>query len=167
MNYEVRRACSDDADYLEKFMQSLLGEKLPVLYSKAAPPSLDDVIAFIKAHSDPNVSLLIVAIDDGRLIGMLDAEIHRNSQRSHCTNFGMSVLNEYRRHGIGSALLTELFLWAKHQHLKRIELEVFSNNLSAIRLYKKMGFLVEGIKKEAVQVGDGYVDIVHMVRHGA
>jgi ribosomal protein S18 acetylase RimI-like enzyme len=103
-------------------------------------------------------------IDGERLIGMLDADIHRNSQRSHCTSFGMSVLNEYRRHGVGSALLKELFLWAKEHQLNRIELEVFSNNLAAIGLYKKMGFWVEGVKKEAVRVGAGYVDLVQMVR---
>lgn len=164
MKYEVRRARLDDAEVLEKFMQSLVGENLPVLYAKAASPSLDEIIAFIKAHSDPNVSLLIVVIDGERLIGMLDADIHRNSQRSHCTSFGMSVLNEYRRHGVGSALLKELFLWAKEHQLNRIELEVFSNNLAAIGLYKKMGFWVEGVKKEAVRVGAGYVDLVQMVR---
>lgn len=164
MKYEVRRARSDDAEVLEKFMQSLIGENLPVLYAKAAPPTLDEIIAFINAHSDSNVSLLIVVMDEGRLIGMLDADIHSNSQRSHCTSFGMSVLNEYRRHGVGSALLTELFLWAKKHQIKRIELEVFSNNVAAIGLYKKMGFWVEGVKKEAVRVGAGYVDIVQMVR---
>jgi ribosomal protein S18 acetylase RimI-like enzyme len=164
MKYEVRRAHLDDAEVLDKFMQRLIGENLSVLYSKTVSPTLDEIIAFIKVHSDPNISLLVVVIDEGRLIGMLNADIHRNSQRSHCTNFGMSVLNEYRRHGVGSALLTELFLWAKNHQLKRIELEVFSNNFAAIEFYKKMGFWVEGVKKEAVQVGTGYVDIVQMVR---
>src|SRR5690554_199497 len=96
MKYEVRRARLEDAKVLEKFMQSLIGENLPVLYSKAAAPTLDEIISFIEVHSDPNVSLLIVVIDEGRLIGMLDADIHGNSQRSHCTSFGMSVLSEYR-----------------------------------------------------------------------
>lgn len=164
MKYEVRLARSEDAEGLEKFMQSLIGENLPVLYTKVASPTLDEIITFIKAHSDPDTSLLIVVIDKGRLIGMLDADIHRNSQRSHCTSFGMSVLNEYRRHGVGNELLKELFLWAKKHQLNRIELEVFSNNLAAIGLYKKMGFWVEGVKKEAVRVDTGYVDLVQMVR---
>lgn len=162
MKYEVRQARSGDAESLEKFMQSLIGENLPVLYTKAAPPTLNEIVTFINAHSDPNVSLLVVVIDEGRLIGMLDAEIHRNSQRSHCTSFGMSVLHDYRRHGVGSALLTELFLWAKRHQFKRIELEVFSNNLAAIQLYKKNGFRVEGVKKGAVRIGAGYVDLVQM-----
>jgi ribosomal protein S18 acetylase RimI-like enzyme len=164
MKYEVRRASLQDAKVLEKFMQSLIGENLPVLYSKVAAPTLDEIISFIEVHSHPNVSLLIVVIDKGRLIGMLDADIHRNPQRSHCASFGMSVLNDYRRDGVGSSLLTELFQWAKKNQLKRIELEVFSNNLAAIGLYKKMGFLVEGVKKEAVRVSVGYVDIVQVVR---
>lgn len=162
MKYRIRRARFEDAEYLEKYMQRLIGEELPVLYSKAAPPSLDEVTVFIKTHSNPNALLLLVVVDDDRIIGMLDADIHKNAQRSHCASFGMSILNEYRRRGIGRALLAELFLWSKQHHLKRIELEVFSNNLSAIELYKKMGFLVEGVKKEAVRVGSGFVDIVHM-----
>ena len=164
MKYEIRPARSDDAEALEIFMQSLIGENLPVLYTKVASPTLDGMITFINAHSDPNISLLFVVIYEGHLIGMLDADIHKNSQRSHCASFGMSVLNEYRRYGVGSSLLTKLFLWAKKNQLKRIELEVFSNNLAAIGLYKKMGFCVEGVKKEAVRVGTGYVDMIQMVR---
>jgi len=162
MKYEVRPARLDDAELLKNFMQILIGENLPVLYTKAASPTLDETITFIKAHLNSDVSTLFIVIYEMRLIGMLDADIHRNFQKSHCASFGMSVLHDHRRHGVGSALLTEFFLWAKNHQLKRIELEVFSNNMAAIELYTKKGFEVEGVKKGAVRVGAGYVDLIQM-----
>lgn len=134
------------------------------MYVKESVPTLDATTSFIKKYSNSDICLLVVAIEEGHIIGMLDAAIHSNLQRSHCASFGMSVLNEYRRQGVGSALLTELLLWAKKHQLKRIELEVFSNNLAAIKLYERAGFQVEGAKKEAVRVDSGFVDLLQMTR---
>lgn len=164
MKYEVRRAQLGDAEALEEYIQQIVDENLPMLYVKESAPSLDETTSFIKKYSNSDICLLVVAIEEGHIIGMLDATTHSNLQRSHCASFGMSVLNEYRRHGVGSALLTELLLWAKKHQLKRIELEVFSNNLAAIKLYERAGFQVEGVKKEAVRVDSGFVDILQMVK---
>lgn len=41
-------------------------------------------------------------------------------------------------------------------------LEVFSNNLAAIALYRKMGFVQAGRKRQAVRVGEQFVDILGM-----
>ena len=46
--------------------------------------------------------------------------------------------------------------------MNRVELEVLSNNLSAISLYKNFGFLEEGIKRKAFFVNDDFLDITIM-----
>ena len=53
--------------------------------------------------------------------------------------------------------------WAKGDGaLQRIELNVFATNATAIRLYERCGFVVERRRKDAVRVGDGFVDDVVM-----
>ena len=46
--------------------------------------------------------------------------------------------------------------------LHRLELDVFSFNPRAKRVYEKAGFRVEGIRKDAVLDGDGYADDILM-----
>ena len=51
---------------------------------------------------------------------------------------------------------------AREKGLERIELEVFKSNESAIGLYKKVGFEVEGEKKKARKLDNAYDDLVNM-----
>lgn len=162
MNYQIRCARPEDGERLKAYMSSLYAERLPFLYSRNILPTSEEVIQFIARHSQTDAILFLVVSEDERIVGMLDAIIHKHHQRSHCASFGMSLLGEYRRMGIGNVLLNELLLWAKQCQLKRLELEVFANNLAAVALYKKVGFGVEGTKKAAVQIGSGFVDIFLM-----
>jgi len=46
--------------------------------------------------------------------------------------------------------------------LERIELEVFASNAPAIKLYEKVGFVVEGVKQKARKLDDIYDDLIEM-----
>lgn len=75
----------------------------------------------------------------------------------------ISVKGGYRGQGLGTRLLTAAEELAKERGIRRIELEVFSQN-PAVSLYKRLGYEVEGVKKQAVQMNDGFDDIVFMVK---
>lgn len=47
-------------------------------------------------------------------------------------------------------------------NLRRVELNVLSNNERAIHLYNKLGFVVEGVRRSAVQKQGSYLDMVVM-----
>ena len=77
-----------------------------------------------------------------RLIALL--AIYENSLCSK--NFfitNLSVHNDFRGNGIGSALLLLSIEDAKIVKPSYLSLEVFSDNLAAIHLYKKHGFIVK------------------------
>jgi RimJ/RimL family protein N-acetyltransferase len=69
---------------------------------------------------------------------------------AHSGGLGMGVLLDYRGQGVGSALLAAAINKAKSLGLTRIELTVRENNKAAIALYKKFGFGVEGLHRNAV-----------------
>jgi RimJ/RimL family protein N-acetyltransferase len=47
--------------------------------------------------------------------------------------------------------------------LNKVSLEVLETNLRAIHLYKKLGFVIEGVKREEVKTSSGdYVDSIVM-----
>ncbi len=59
----------------------------------------------------------------------------------------IAVFPEYRKMGVGSALLKCLFNFAKEKELSFISLEVRESNADAISLYKKFEFIEEGKRK--------------------
>ena len=74
----------------------------------------------------------------------------------------MGLLAPYRGRGIGRALMRLALEEARAAGMWRVELEVFADNQPAIALYEKMGFLREGLKKQAVVLDGRTEDIICM-----
>ncbi len=58
------------------------------------------------------------------------------------------VKKNFRKNGIGNALIQELIRLAKYNGKEEITLEVKSTNLVAIKLYEKNGFKKTGLRKK-------------------
>ena len=71
----------------------------------------------------------------------------------------MGVHKDYRGQGIGTRLLGATLDAAEKYGLERVELEVYTSNTRAIRLYEKRGFITEGVKKKARKLDGKYYDI--------
>ena len=78
----------------------------------------------------------------------------------------MSVRAEWRRMGVGRALLQSLLDWAEaSQPIEKVGLAVFSDNLPAIGLYKMFGFIEEGRQLKHIKMGPNeYQDLILMYR---
>lgn len=107
--------------------------------------------------------LFIVAKADGKIVGNLDlVRYGRWSKTAHVRYLDMAVLDGFRSIGVGTALMEYSMNWAKAKGFEKIILEVFSTNERAINLYRKFGFIVEGINKSAVKILGDRVDIIQM-----
>ncbi len=104
----------------------------------------------------------VVALDNGAVIGWCDVTALPRPTTKHCGVLGMGVLRDYRHQGIGTKLLNASLQRARVYGLRRVELEVFEDNLTAIEMYTKAGFKVEGRKLEAVRIDDRYVNVFVM-----
>ena len=98
--------------------------------------------AFVSAVRDEN-ALYLVAEREGQLVGCCG--IWQSLEEGDICN--VAVEQSCRRKGIGEAMLTELMRLAKQRGVKDFTLEVRSGNEAAIRLYEKLGFQMEGIRK--------------------
>ena len=58
----------------------------------------------------------------------------------HRGDFAISVAKDYWNNGIGSQLLSNIIAFAKGNNFEIIDLQVRSDNKSAIHLYEKYGF---------------------------
>jgi putative acetyltransferase len=101
---------------------------------------------------------------DGRVVGHAGLEVYRPS-RAHCAHLGLAVHDAYHGRGVGTALLRALTDCADASlGLRRIELTVFADNVPAIALYRKFGFIEEG-RSRGFAMRDGVLaDALHMAR---
>lgn len=85
----------------------------------------------------------IVADAEGTIVGY--AGMQWVLDEGHITT--IAVKEGWRRQGIGSQMLNILIGKARELNLKFLTLEVRASNVSAINLYKKLGFKAEGVRK--------------------
>ncbi|MDP3560972.1 MAG: GNAT family N-acetyltransferase [Legionellaceae bacterium] len=104
----------------------------------------------------------VVAISEGELIGWCDITALDRPVFAHIGSLGMGVLAAYRGQGIGKALISAALQKARAKGLTRIELTVRENNKAAIALYKKFGFVAEGIHKNGVCIDGQYENHIFM-----
>ena len=97
----------------------------------------------------PDGSFSLVACRDEEVLGQLGIETRDNPRRRHAATLGMAVKSSARRQGVGSALLRAgIDLAERWLAIRRIELEVYTDNEAAVSLYKKFGFTIEGTLRQ-------------------
>src|SRR5215217_5695897 len=97
---------------------------------------------------------------------MLSVHTYPNRpRRRHAGVIGMGVHDEWHGKGIGTALMQACVdLADKWLNLTRLELEVYTDNEPAIRLYERFGFEREGLLRQHAYRDGRYVDAYAMAR---
>lgn len=74
----------------------------------------------------------------------------------------IGIVSAYGGRKIGTMFFNKVFTWAKANGIKRLELSVMVPNTAGVKLYEKMGFEIEGIKRKAIYMNNEYVDEYYM-----
>jgi len=87
----------------------------------------------------------------GRLAGLL-AVYCNDRERSIAFITSVSVVREFSRHGVAAQLLRQCIQTVRDRGMRQISLEVAKDNVAAIGLYAKNGFLAQPIAAEIVSM---------------
>lgn len=158
---EIRAAEASDAEALHEIFNcpSVIANTMQLPWQ-----SLDKRRAWLNGHLADGSHLLVAAID-GRVVGNLGLDLQRAMRRRHVAGLGMSVHDDFQNRGVGSALMKAMIELADDWlGLERIELEVYVDNLPAIHLYEKFGFVREGVGRRYARRPGGFVDAYYMSR---
>ena len=134
-------------------------ERRYLAFLEALP--LEKSEAFVReniAQANPHV----VALVDGQVVGWCDICRIGRPVYAHGGVLGMGIVEEHRGKGIGEALMRAALDLAQKCGLSRVELTVRADNERAIALYRKLGFIDEGVKRKAIFVDGRYLDVVTM-----
>jgi putative acetyltransferase len=110
-------------------------------------------------------SLNLGAEIDGKLIGTIFLGRAEALRRNHVGTIGMGVHDAWQGRGAGRALLAAALDMAdRWLGLTRVELTVYADNLRAIGLYERFGFVREGLHRDFALRDGAYVDALAMAR---
>lgn len=156
----IRRAEADDCDAVyEMFTASTVySGTLQLPY-----PSREYWRRRLSENTDSVYNL--VAIIEGRIIGLAHVATFSRPRRRHAGEIGISVHEDWQGKGVGKELMRAIVdLSDNWLNLTRLELEVYADNEAAIRLYERFGFEVEGkLRRHAFRDGQ-FVDSIVMGR---
>ncbi len=125
--------------------------------------SLEQERVFLQQFAEEPTSLYLLAEIAGEIVGTLAFSTEKRPRLQHGGEFGMSVLQKCWNLGIGSRMLTTFIAWARQTRvIRKINLRVLVDNLPAIHLYEKYGFLQEGRRTREFYLHERFIDVFLM-----
>lgn len=162
---KIRQAEERDTENFAKLIQDVESTSNFMLFGpgerKFNPQAQGKMIQTFSAEKNSNIFL---AEYDKGLAGYLIAKGGSASRTMHTAYLVIGIKEGYRGAGIGTSLFEELISWAKETKIHRLELTVMRENLAGVALYKKMGFEIEGTKKDSLLVDGQFKDEFYMAR---
>ncbi len=128
------------------------------------PTVLDDVgFAWYRSRADApdRIDLAVVDLEQDSCVG--EVVLNDYDAANASCNFRILIGPRGRDRGLGTEASRLIVRYGFDTlGLHRIELSVYTFNPRARRVYEKVGFRVEGVRREAFRFGDDWVDVVTM-----
>lgn len=162
MNIIIEKARAEDAKALLEYLKQIGSETDNLTFGKEGVPfSAEQEADFIRSIENSRDAIMLIAKDSNKIVG--NASLTRLSRRmKHRGDFGVSILKEYWNKGIGSQLLIEIIKFAKENLFEVIDLQVRSDNLSAIHLYEKFDFKKIGMHPAFFKIDNEEISFDYM-----
>jgi putative acetyltransferase len=164
MTITVRRTTTKDAAAIARIMGD------PAVYPglMQLPHTSEEVwtARLAEACKPGKVDLLLVAELNGEMVGSSGLHpVSESLRRRHAMMLGISVAPAAQRRGVGHALMTAMCDWADNwAGVLRLELQVYTDNVAAMALYRRHGFEFEGTHRGYAMRDGRYVDSCSMAR---
>lgn len=160
----IRKVNKSDAKALVEYINIIGGQSDFLTFGAGEfNVSIEDEEKIIEDSLRKDNKLFIIAEYKGEVIGNLDFSGGSRQRTAHIGDFGVSVLKEYWGNKIGEELVNYLINWSKQTGIiRKINLRVRTDNKRAIYLYKKLGFIEEGVLKRHFLINDKFYDSLMM-----
>ncbi|MHB1493486.1 MAG: GNAT family N-acetyltransferase [Thermoplasmataceae archaeon] len=156
-DYWIRKAEQSDAKEIINCMQSVMDERIYLVseyyfYTERGEAE--------RLKNTDDLNLLAVLKDE--VVGVLTIQRGMYRKTRHTSSLGIAIKQGHRGLGLGKFMINRSIEWCRMNDIKKLNLEVFSSNESAIRLYEKIGFEIEGRKVGQFNIDGKFVDDILM-----
>ena len=163
----LRSAEVSDAADLVKYLKATAGEtRYLVREPEEVTLTVEAEERFIENKLNADGELILVATVDGKHIGNCSLMSMGNFKRyRHRCGVAIALYKDFCGCGIGRAMMETVLAVAKELGYEQAELEVVADNMAAVSLYEKLGFVKYGVFPDNMKYSDGtYADTVWMMK---
>lgn len=164
MILHVRQAVKSDAQEIIEYLNIVGGESDNLLFGAnefhMTVEAEENLIANLEGSK---TSALFIGLIDDKIVCVGSIFSEKRIRIAHQANIAISVLRSYWGLGIGTYLMESMIEFAKESgQTEIVHLGVREDNIAAMRLYKKMGFLEIGRYKNFFKIQEQYWDEILM-----
>ncbi len=162
MSIVIEKASPMDAEAMLEYLRQIGGETDNLTFgAEGLTLTVEEEAEHIRQTESSCDEIMLVARDDGRIVG--DASLSRLPRRmQHRGDLGIAVVQTYWNKGVGSLLLDAIIRFARENAFDGIDLQVRSDNASAIHLYEKFGFQKIGTHESFFKIGSEDIPFDYM-----
>lgn len=157
MDLQIREYTDDDRDAVMHIWNQVVEDG--VAFPQENELTKEDADAFFKQQSYTGVAQ---DLDSGEIVGMYILHPNNVGRCGHICNASYAVRKEMRGEHIGEKLVKDCLRMAHEKGFRILQFNaVVANNIHAIHLYERLGFLRIGTVEGGYHMPDGtYEDII-------
>lgn len=162
--FHVRKAEPGDAAELVELALAVGSEPEGWLVTNGTWRSVSDERRYVRAIRRSKAAAVLVAEAPEGIVGRLSLSRDPHPASRHVADLGLMVASDWRRRGVGRALMLGAEEWARSAGVRKLELHVLPYNEAAIALYESLGYEREGVRRNHYRRGADLVDAVLMAK---
>lgn len=158
----VAPLAAEDAVEFITFQRMMAADSPMMMTEPDEYPSDDKFLKFFENNAQTKLNAYLMGKREGRIVASLSLSRARFRRTMHSALLGMMVHEACRGLGIGGHMVQAGVEAAQAMPVYKIDLHVRIDNPSAIAIYKKAGFEIEGIMRRGLQTSEGMHDVYYM-----
>jgi len=158
----IRGAMVSDLEQIIRIFKLIAHEKTHFVVERVEV-HMDEEKRNIRRSRGRNGLIAVAVNQKGHVVGFVNVIRSRRAKSRHVADIdSIGILPRYRGMGLGRELTREAIHWAHRSGIKKLSLGVFSSNIAALKLYRSMRFVLDGVIRRQYRIRNRYVDNINL-----
>lgn len=159
-NIIYRTAKEQDAEKVVEFFNMVGGETTYMSFEKDEYAlDVKEQAELLQSFEGKETNTMLLAMDGEEIAGLSTITSSHKIKSRHIAELGIVVAKKYHGRGIGTSLIHQVTDWVRENGITtKMRLDVRADNLKAVQMYLKLGFVVEGYIKHSTLLNGVYYD---------